>query len=139
MVQVSHSLTSLIERYDAELHLPSSWPTALGYGPWVREIWINYISNAIKYGGRPPRVEVGATTQENGTIRFWVRDNGRGLSSIEQELLFAPFERLGQVRVEGHGLGLSIVRRIVDKLGGNVGVESEIGRGSEFWFSLKAN
>jgi signal transduction histidine kinase/PAS domain-containing protein len=139
MVQVKRSLVSLIDRYDAKLLLPSSWPVALGYGPWVREVWINYISNAIKYGGRPPRVEVGATEQANGTVRFWVRDNGHGLSPAEQELLFAPFERLSQVRVQGHGLGLSIVRRIVDKLGGDVGVESEIGQGSEFWFSLKTD
>jgi two-component system, sensor histidine kinase and response regulator len=69
-------------------------------------------------------------------VRFWVRDNGRGLSPEEQSLLFAQFERLGQERVQGHGLGLSIVRRIIDKLGGEVGVESEIGQGSKFWFSL---
>lgn len=138
MVQVERSLTSLIDRYGAEMKLPSSWPAALGYGPWVREVWINYISNAIKYGGRPPRVEVGATADGNGSVRFWVRDNGHGLSPEEQELLFAPFERLSQVRVQGHGLGLSIVRRIVDKLGGKVGVESEIEKGSEFWFSLRA-
>jgi signal transduction histidine kinase/PAS domain-containing protein len=138
MAQVERSLTSLIDRYGAELELPSSWPTALGYGPWVREVWINYISNAIKYGGRPPRVEVGAMADGNGSVRFWVRDNGHGLSAEEQELLFAPFERLSQVRVQGHGLGLSIVRRIVDKLGGKVGVESEIEKGSEFWFSLRA-
>jgi PAS domain S-box-containing protein len=138
MIQVKRSLISLIDRYDAELLIPSSWPAALGYAPWVREVWVNYISNAIKYGGRPPRVEIGATKEENGTVRFWVRDNGRGLSPTEQELLFAPFERLSQVRVQGHGLGLSIVRRIVDKLGGEVGVKSEIDQGSEFWFSLKA-
>lgn len=138
MVQVKRSLISLIDRYDAELLIPSSWPAALGYAPWVREVWVNYISNAIKYGGRPPRVEIGATREENSTVRFWVRDNGHGLSPTEQELLFAPFERLSQVRVQGHGLGLSIVRRIVDKLGGEVGVKSEIDQGSEFWFSLKA-
>jgi two-component system sensor histidine kinase/response regulator len=70
-------------------------------------------------------------------VRFWVRDNGQGLSREERSLLFAPFERLGQERVQGYGLGLSIVRRIIDKLGGEVGVKSEIGQGSEFWFSLR--
>jgi signal transduction histidine kinase len=73
-------------------------------------------------------------------IRFWVHDNGKGLSKQEQIRLFAPFERLSQVHVKGHGLGLSIVRRIVEKLGGTVGVESDgvPGHGCTFFFTLPA-
>ncbi len=71
-------------------------------------------------------------------MRFWVRDNGPSLTPEEQTKLFAPFMRLDQVRARGHGLGLSIVRRIVEKLGGQVGVESEAGRGSMFSFTLPA-
>jgi hypothetical protein len=66
-------------------------------------------------------------------IRFWIRDNGPGLTPEEQGRLFRSFERLDQVRAKGHGLGLSIVRRIVEKPGGEVGVESEPGQGSIFW------
>jgi signal transduction histidine kinase len=69
-------------------------------------------------------------------VRFWVRDNGPGLAPEEQAQLFTPFTRLGQVRAKGHGLGLSIARRIVEKLDGQVGVESEVGRGSTFSFTL---
>jgi signal transduction histidine kinase len=69
---------------------------------------------------------------------FWVRDNGPGLSEEAQSKLFAEFTRLEQTRAKGHGLGLSIVRRIVDKLGGDVGVESFDGQGSTFWFTLPA-
>jgi two-component system sensor histidine kinase/response regulator len=69
-------------------------------------------------------------------VCFWVRDNGSGLTSEEQVELFAPFKWLGQVQIEGHGLGLSIVQRIVEKLGGEVGVESEPGVGSVFSFTL---
>jgi signal transduction histidine kinase len=69
-------------------------------------------------------------------IRFWVRDNGSGLSVEGQKRLFTPFTRLEQVRVKGHGLGLSIVQRIVEKMGGEVGVESQVGRGSKFFFTL---
>ncbi|MGD8626081.1 MAG: ATP-binding protein, partial [Anaerolineae bacterium] len=54
----------------------------------------------------------------------------------EQAVLFAEFTRITQVQIEGHGLGLSIVRRIVEKLGGSVGVQSEKGAGSIFWFEL---
>jgi two-component system sensor histidine kinase/response regulator len=99
-------------------------------------VWANYLSNAIQYGGRPPRVELGVTEQADGMVRFWVRDNGPGLTPEEQARLFTPFTQLAQVRARGHGLGLSIVRRIVERLGGQVGVESEIGRGSAFTFTL---
>ena len=72
----------------------------------------------------------------DGMVRLWVRDNGLGLASENQARLFIPFTRLNQARVKGQGLGLSIVRRIVEKLGGRVGVESQIGRGSSFFFTL---
>ncbi len=139
---------NLVSQYQAEFILPdpadATWPlpNALGYGPWVEEVWANYLSNAIKYGGRPPRVECGATVQLDGFVRFWVHDNGEGLDQEQQRKLFAPFERLQgdgarePKRPRGHGLGLSIVRRIVEKLGGHVGVESQPGAGSVFWFTL---
>jgi two-component system sensor histidine kinase/response regulator len=129
-------LVYLIEEHQAEIILPGDWPMASGYAPWVEEVWANYISNALKYGGQPPCVELGGTVETNGWARFWVRDNGRGLTPEEQERLFTPFERLHHVRAEGHGLGLSIVQRIVEKLGGQVGVESKVGRGSVFFFIL---
>ncbi len=129
-------LTDVIEQSQAEVVLPDAWPVALGYGPWIEEVWTNYISNSIKYGGRPPRVELGAVAQPDGWTRFWVRDNGPGLTAEAQARLFVPFTKLDQVRVEGHGLGLSIVQRILEKLGGKVGVESEIGQGCVFSFFL---
>ena len=135
---VQARLIYLIEKSKAEIVLPEDWPEAVGHAPWVEEIWVNYISNAIEYGGDPPRVELGGERLPDGTARFWVRDNGQGLSEEAQSLLFAPFTQLHQVRARGHGLGLSIVRRIVEKLGGEVGVESEIGQGSTFWFTLPA-
>jgi two-component system sensor histidine kinase/response regulator len=118
--------------------LPKTWPVALGYGPWVEEVWVNYLSNGLKYGGQPPRVELGATAQPDGQVCFWIRDNGSGIPPEAQTRLFTPFTRLDQVRAEGHGLGLSIVRRIVEKLGGQVGVKSEAGQGSVFTFTLPA-
>jgi PAS domain S-box-containing protein len=140
-------LAGLIEHYHAEIICPPNWPVALGHGPWVEEVWVNYISNAIKYGGAPPRVELGADVWpvplgESGVggIRFWVRDNGAGLAPEAQARLFTPFERLDQTRATGHGLGLSIVRRIVEKMGGQVSVESDgiAGRGCTFSFTLSS-
>ncbi len=129
-------LMQLFRSREVEFQVPDTWPLVYGYGPWVEEVWVNYLSNAVKYGGQSPYVEVGSTLQGNGYACFWVRDNGPGLTAEECAQLFIPFERLGQVRTEGHGLGLSIVRRIVTKLGGEVGVESEKGVGSSFWFTL---
>jgi signal transduction histidine kinase/DNA-binding response OmpR family regulator len=150
-------LAYAVEESQAEIVVPEHWPTALGHGPWIEEVWANYISNAIKYGGDPehgvpPRIELGfgdgtqpplnassdisASISSSPYIRFWVRDNGPGLTSEAKARLFTPFERLHQVRAQGHGLGLSIVQRIVEKLGGEVGVESQVGQGSEFFFTL---
>lgn len=134
-------LANMIAEHQAKIILPPKWPVALGHSPWVEEVWVNYISNAIKYGSHPPRIELGADPQfdpltNQPMTRFWVRDNGPGLTPEVQSQLFAEFTQLHQVRIEGHGLGLSIVRRIVEKLGGQVGVESVVGQGSLFYFVL---
>jgi signal transduction histidine kinase len=137
-------LWSTISEANVELIIPdaSTWPVVVAYAPWVEEAWINYISNAIKYGGRPARVELGADAEykvlPDGRkfARFWVSDNGKGISPEDQAQLFNQFTRLDQVRAEGHGLGLSIVARVIEKLNGEVGVESFPGQGSMFFFTL---
>jgi signal transduction histidine kinase len=126
-----------IERSGAEIFLPEEWPVTFAYAPWVEEVWVNYLSNAIKYGGAPPHIELGAT-REGDRIRFWVKDNGPGIPPEEHEHLFAEFNRLGARTRSGHGLGLSIVKRIVEKLGGRVAVDSAPGQGSTFSFTLLA-
>ncbi len=132
-------LEDMIAEYEGEIVVTvETWPAALGYAPWIEEIWVNYLSNALKYGGEPPKVELGASQQADGQVMFWVRDNGAGLDAEAQAQLFVPFERLGQVRTEGHGLGLSIVQRIAEKLGGTAGVESVVEEGSSFYFKLPA-
>ncbi|MBN2002235.1 MAG: hypothetical protein JXA21_02665, partial [Anaerolineae bacterium] len=150
-------LSVAIKDSHAEVHLPEHWEVARGHAPWVEEVWANYLSNAFKYGGAPPRVEIGSARLDvdapdltparawqvkiprwQGKIVFWVQDNGAGLTPEEQARLFTMFTRLDAVRARGHGLGLSIVRRIVEKLGGEVGVESAPGEGSRFWFTLPA-
>jgi PAS domain S-box-containing protein len=128
-------LSHLTATYKPEVILPVDWPRALGYLPWIEEVWANYLSNAMKYGGRPPRLELGADVVGE-KVRFWVRDNGPGLTPEQQARLFTPFIRLHQAHATGQGLGLSIVRRIMEKLGGEAWVESEPGRGSRFGFTL---
>jgi PAS domain S-box-containing protein len=134
-------LRFLIEEHHAELILPKQWPTVLGHGPWIEEIWVNYISNAIKYGGNPPVIEVGFTRNENkgiSTVTYWIKDNGKGLSQSEQDKLFKPYMQLNPANLNGHGLGLSIVKRISEKINGQVGVESSgiTGEGCKFYLTL---
>ena len=122
----------------AEIVLPDSFPTALGHAAAIEEVWFNYLSNALKYGGQPPRLQIGGLQQADGYIKFWVKDNGRGLTSEQQARIFAPPANRDRPFIKGHGLGLSIVKPIVEKLGGQVGIESEVGLGSTFSFTLRA-
>jgi two-component system sensor histidine kinase/response regulator len=163
-------LAPLIAAHKAEIRVSATWPRALGYASWVEEVWVNYLSNAIKYGGDPPRIELGAsplpapggpdtrpdtrpdarpdTRPDTGPdpgpdtgaryVRYWVRDSGPGIAEDARPHLFTEFTRLGQVQIQGYGLGLSIVKRIVDKLGGRVGVDTKAGAGSTFYFDLQA-
>jgi len=120
-----------------KIHDPNTFPQCVGNRQWIEEVWKNYISNAIKYGGTPPNIEIGAEQVDSQFARYWVKDNGKGLHPEEQSKLFIPFTRLPQTaQLEGHGLGLSIVQKIIEKLGGEVGVTSVIGEGSIFSFTL---
>jgi len=141
VAETQQRLLKMIEEYRPEIvvPLPVAWPVAMGYALWVEEVWTNYLSNALKYGGQPPRLELGADLLDGGKqVRFWVQDNGPGLSPAEQARLFTPFTRIHTSRAEGHGLGLSIVQRIVERQSGQAGVESEPGQGSRFFFTLPA-
>ncbi len=127
-----------ITKHEGQLEIASDWPVALGYAPWLEEVWVNYISNGLKYGGSPPILKLGAESMPDDEVCFWVSDNGKGLSSEQKSVLFAEFKRLDQVYAEGYGLGLSIVHRIIHKLGGTVGIKNTKDEGSLFYFTLPA-
>ena len=117
---------------------PRSWPVAQGHAPWVEEIWVNYMRNGLRYGGRPPQLRLGATVQGSGTIRFWMQDNGPEPVSGRQKPLAAGLTRIERIQADGRGLGLWVVKRIAGALGGDVGLESQMGVGNTFYFTLPA-
>ncbi len=137
VIQATQRLSLMSQQYGARIEVPDSWPMVKAYAPWVEEVWVNLISNAIKYGGTPP-LFILDWEEVGDMIRFTVQDNGNGLSPEKLSKLFKDFVKLSNKKVEGHGIGLSIVKRIVEKLGGQVGVESDnvSGKGCVFSFTL---
>jgi two-component system, sensor histidine kinase and response regulator len=136
--KVCRHAEEMIHARGAEVTLMEEMPAALGYPPWIEEVWMNYLTNALKYGGTPPRIEIGAQARQDGTVRYWIRDNGEGFNPEDRDKLFVPFARFRERKAEGHGLGLAIVSMIVRKLGGEVIADSAPGHGSTFGFVLTA-
>jgi PAS domain S-box-containing protein len=104
----------------------------------VKQVLINLLSNAIKYNREGGTVVVACIVNALGSVRIRVEDTGEGLSPADIEKLFQPFNRLGREATaeEGTGIGLVVCKRLVDLMGGVIGVESTVGKGSVFWFEL---
>jgi PAS domain S-box-containing protein len=104
----------------------------------LKQVLINLLSNAIKYNRLNGTVVVDCTASTPGHIRVSVRDTGAGLPPAMLQQLFQPFNRLGQEKgaEEGTGIGLVMSKRLVELMGGVIGVESTVGQGSVFWFEL---
>ena len=104
----------------------------------VKQVLINLLSNAIKYNRTPGAVEVTCSTGTRGRIRISVRDTGEGLPPDKLAQLFQPFNRLGRESraEEGTGIGLVVSKRLVELMGGEIGVRSTVGVGSVFWIEL---
>lgn len=137
---VLQRLHEQIQKNQAQIIVPEMWETAVGYQPWVEEVWVNYLTNALKYGGSAPEIVMSCEKYATTMVRFWIQDNGPGIPEEHHEALFDEFSRFSSsLRAESHGLGLAIVRRIVEKLGGTVGYERGQPQGSHFFFTLPAH
>ncbi len=114
-------------------------PPARGDASLLRQVWHNLIANALKFSraSEPQRIEVSGRRLADGGVEYCVRDNGCGFDMRYVHKLFGLFQRLhGQQEFEGTGVGLALVRRIVERHGGTVGAEGEPGRGAAFRFRL---
>ena len=102
-----------------------------------KQVLLNILSNAIKYNSENGKVIINSST-DNNMLRLSVTDTGKGLTPEQQNHLFKPFERVGAEgsHIEGTGLGLVISRDLIELMGGAIGVESEVGKGSCFWIQV---
>jgi PAS domain S-box-containing protein len=122
-----------------EIQIEGALPKVLGGGASLTQCMSNLLTNAVKFvaPGTKPRVKVRAQAMATD-VRLWVEDNGIGIAPSDQARIFQMFERVGHPNAyEGTGLGLTIVRKAVERMGGQMGVESELGQGSKFWIQLK--
>lgn len=138
---VLHRLRHRIEAKGIEVRV-GALPRVFAEASKIRHIFDNLIDNATKYVGenQPPRVEIEGEARGE-MVRFVVRDNGIGLEPRQRLRVFqvyhrAPNQLVAGERQDGHGIGLAIVKRIVERYGGEIGVESEAGRGCDFWVTL---
>ena len=147
-VNMASVLHDSLERLHTDLHAadtkldkPSDLPDAMGLSAWIQAVWVNYISNAIKYGGKPGHIEIICQKDPLNESHNWygVKDNGKGVPPELRLTVFEEFSRAGGEQVAGHGIGLSICRRIIHRLGGRVGVQNHAdGPGCTFFFTLPA-
>jgi light-regulated signal transduction histidine kinase (bacteriophytochrome) len=134
--EVLETLAPVIERQNAAVRIERRLPTVTGDAMLIGLVLANLISNGLKFNDSPqPRVEIGALPTDPPTL--YVRDNGIGIPREHHEAVFSIFRRLhSRAKYEGSGVGLTIVRKIVQSHGGRVWLESEVGAGSTFFFTL---
>jgi PAS domain S-box-containing protein len=141
-------LREIIETYPnlqgAEFEIAKPLPIVQANRAALTQVFSNLLGNAVKFvkPGVKPRVSVrsGPVPQDRSMVRYWFEDNGIGLETKANLRIFQMFQRLNRPELyEGTGIGLAIVRKAVERMGGKVGVESELGKGSRFWVDLKAS
>jgi signal transduction histidine kinase len=128
-----------LEERGVSVHTHPNLPTVHGDRPRLVAVLQNLIDNAAKYMGeqKDPHIEISQRGEEDGRYVFFVRDNGMGIAAEYHERIFGLFNKL-DAKSDGTGIGLALVKRIVEFHGGRIWVESEAGKGSTFLFTLPA-
>ncbi|MBE9157279.1 response regulator [Nodosilinea sp. LEGE 06152] len=140
---VMAQLNSDIQQQQAQVHIDEPLPIVQANRLILTQVLSNLLFNAVKFvaEGVQPQVRIWAEERveagEPSTVRLYIEDNGIGIALDRHEQIFSPFTRLhGEADYPGTGIGLAIVRKGVERMGGQVGVESEPGQGSRFWVEL---
>jgi PAS domain S-box-containing protein len=133
------NLEQEIQTTQARVEATGPWPSVQAHEPTLVQVLVNLVSNALKFvrAGVPSLVRVHAEPQGE-FVRVFVEDNGIGIKPEHHEQIFRLFTRLEGGRYPGTGIGLAIVQKGVERMGGRVGLESTPGQGSRFWFDLRA-
>jgi PAS domain S-box-containing protein len=141
------SLEEEIRRTQASIKVADDWPSVWANDSALGHVITNLVSNSLKYvlaGIRPvigilPRMvsSGGAAGGASGRVRICVEDNGIGIAEEQKERVFEPFQRASPSGYEGTGMGLAIVRKAAERMGGSAGVHSDVGKGSCFWVELR--
>jgi len=134
-------LSVVLQEKKAIVEMPASLPCVNADPVQIRQLMQNLIANGIKYQPKDsvPKITISSKPAPDGMIRIEVADNGIGIKPEYQASIFAMFKRLHtREEYEGTGIGLSVCKKIVERHGGKIGVESEYGKGSTFWFTVPA-
>ena len=132
-------LAVLLEEDKVVLEVPEALPVVEGDDVEIRELLQNLIANGIKYQpeNAVPHIRITASAADHGMVCIKVTDNGIGIEPACQENVFAMFKRVHNgTMYEGTGVGLAICKKIITRHGGQIGVDSDLGQGSTFWFTL---
>jgi signal transduction histidine kinase len=140
--EAQKDLNFVLHERKAVLEIQDDLPAVICDPLRMKQVWSNLLSNALKYNDTPaPRIEVGVLRSDSNKqfVTFFMRDNGIGISPDQVDRIFMPFQRgVTDAKYDGTGIGLAIVKRIVQNHNGNVWVESPNGKGSTFYFTLPA-
>ncbi len=139
LAEVRRELDVVLRERGAAVEVQGELPIVHGQRTVLKQVLTNLIGNATKYvaPGVAPRVLVRAEIRPPGAVRVWIEDNGIGVAPEDRERIFRPFERAHASEYAGTGIGLAIVRKGTERMGGRVGLESLPGYGSRFWIELR--
>ncbi len=132
-------MKQLLAQHPVEVRIPAGLPNARVDPPHIKEVLVHLIENAAKYSPAGAPIRITAEAKDNGQmLNISIADRGPGIDDFEQSLVFEKFYRgrNQRVQVHGTGMGLAICKAIVEAHGGRLGVTSQLGHGSVFYFSL---